>query len=369
MAGYLDADFQGGLTGFRQVIQRVLATLEATDRRIYSFGSRVAAVTAPSNQDVIRTLVRQDFYTDDDTRLEDVLDSVAADGARQALHLIVTDGRRGSGDAAIAQYQRLGALAKQWANGQGTLFATAAIDAPFAPVRRDKAGCWSKGGDADVLCPLYIFLFAPRSAAEEVLDRLRETGARIHVAPTFSDANVQAAYSSATPAQPGNTLRTQGGTRKTPLHLFFETSSPQGRADGTVAVDVGVSAGRFALDDSLSVRTTSVGLTPSGRGPAGAWAEVRDPSKSWVRPGGVTVDREQLRARIPLTLVTNPRISPTRYRLELVSTGWPGWLADFEAPGQGHATKTYGLSALFDQLPRRVTPIAAVVATVYPSLP
>lgn len=396
MAGYLDADFSGGLTGFRLVIQRVLATLEASDRRVYSFGNGIASVNAPSNQDVIRTLVRQEFYSDNDTRLEDVLDSVAADGTRQAVHLVVTDGRRGSGDAAIAQYQRMGGLARQWASDANSLFAVAVIDAPFVPVRKDRAGCWNdrrhdhegrerevegreplrrRGRDADDeqeragRCPLYVFVFAPRSASAGVLDRLRDSGARLYVTPSFSDASVSATQVSRTPPQPTSMLRAQGGSGDTPLQLYFETTAQQARVEVEIALDFAMSAGRLSLDDSLEVRLTSTGLSRAqGKPAAGSWNQVKDATTAWVRPGEPRIDGGKLRATLPITLVASPQIAPTRYRIELVSTGVPAWLGAFEASSQGHATRTYGLSALFDQLPRRATPIAVVVGTVYPSL-
>src|SRR5690242_11078038 len=77
MAGYLDAAFAGGFgvapgsSSLRLVIDRVLASGDPTRRRVFSFGTRVRPVPTPSNQDVIRTLVQQDFYRDNDTRLED----------------------------------------------------------------------------------------------------------------------------------------------------------------------------------------------------------------------------------------------------------------------------------------------------------
>ena len=99
MAGYLDREFEqrygvgAGSQSLRYVIDRVLAGDASTDRRIYGYGTRITSIPAPSNQDVSRTLVRQDFYTDNNTRLEDVLDSVSADAQREGVHIVVGDGR------------------------------------------------------------------------------------------------------------------------------------------------------------------------------------------------------------------------------------------------------------------------------------
>jgi hypothetical protein len=384
MAGYLDAAFAGGFgvapgsSSLRLVIDRVLASGDPTRRRVFSFGTRVRPVPTPSNQDVIRTLVQQDFYRDNDTRLEDVLDSIALDRPHSRTHLIVTDGRRGSGADALAQYRRLGELAQQWSASSTGLFAFAVLDAPFAPVRNDQAGCW-KGKKASMdrdqpgeesagqplRCPLYVALFAPRNSAIEILDRLRSTSAHLVVAPTPTDSIV-VLVANVTPKP--STLLVRGGRELgIPLHMFFRAPGSANdasvtRASVTLATEFEQSAGRFALDDVLQWRLQSAQITTDAS--ASAWTPVRNATEAWVSPGTPSVEGRR-RVVLPVELRARAEVRPTRYYLELLSTGRPAWLQQYEAAQQGDATRTFGLSELFAQLHSTPTTLAGFTISIY----
>jgi len=366
MAGYLDTSFsEFGVAGrqptLRRVLDRVL-TLGGTGARVYGYGDRVSAVQGRSNQDLIGTLVRQQFYSQNNTRLEDVLDSIAADTARATTHLIVGDGRRGDGASAIAQFRRLGTLAESWAGGDSPrgFFAMVVVDAPFHQVRGDKAGCWSAGGNAEgIRCPLYVFAFGPGRAAPRVLAALRDAATRLYAAPTFTDA---AGVVEAKPGAAPGALNVQGGGRSgRPLELFYHSPDSATSARVPVRVNLANSVARFALDDSLTVAVQSTAIAPQ----AAAWEPVHDLGSAWVRPATPARDSAAPAILLPVDLRSRPQVPKTAYRIDLLSAGVPGWLQDYEATAQGDATRTYGLSALFTQLRPHPTRLATFYARIY----
>lgn len=363
MAGYLDPGFGAGYGAtdegsLRQVIDRVLAAGSPGNRRVYGFGTKVVTVPTQTNQDVIRTLVEQRFYSDNNTRLEDVLDSVAADGQRREVHLVVTDGRRGSGGDAIAQYRRLGELAREWAEDPSSLFAIAALKAPFHPVSRDKAGCWTSAPTTEFRCPLYLVLFAPRSMADGVLARMRETGARLLVAPTLSDDRVTVEVR---PRLSYPNLRIAGGGTPHP-RLSFQAPVKPDSALVDLTVRLRQSVGRFALDDSVIIRLSQAAVS---KAPAKkVWSSV-DATTAWVKPRAPRADAAATSITVPIVVRSRPQFSPLRYLVEVSSAGRPGWLAGFEAAQHGDSVRTYGLSALFAQLSPVVTPLAGASITIF----
>ena len=387
MTGYLDTAFAGefgvrrGSSSLRRQLEMVLAAPNASSSVVYGFGERVVPVGAGSGQAVIGELVRQDFYRDNNTRLEDVLDSVAADTRRTAVHLIITDGRRATGEAEIGQYARMAQVARQWLSdtsvARGGVFAAAVVSAPFHQVRSDRAGCWAVRpdgdeehesehgqGDADraeraspMRCPLYTFAFIPRRGAGPVLEMLRQNANRLFVTPTVPTALAL----EAPPAQtPNATLNTVNGP---PLHLFF-TSDQLDYVHDTVAVigSVREGAARYAIDDSLIVRV-QVAQIDTGFG--GAWSDVPDLAGALVKPGELRRDTARKRLVVPLELRARKDGSKMRLRLELVTSGRPGWLGDYEATKQGEGVRTYGLSALFDQLPEAPKLLGRFYVSIY----
>lgn len=368
MAGYLDRDFSTGFgvapgsSSLRSVLSR-LASLPRL--QVYGFGSALRSVAAPTNQDVIAQLVRQEFYGDNNTQLEDVLDAVEADSLRASVHLVVTDGRRGDGASAIAQYQRLGRLAQQWSGSRGngalgSVFAVGAVEAPFQQVRSDRAGCWTDAPQTDLRCPLYVFAFMPGSAAPAVLPRLMGAMPYLHVSPSLSDTLVRTRVGATRfVGTPGEFAPYPAGAGR-PLRLLLHASPPSTRAvvQTEVGFDVAGSLARFAAADTLRTRVSRLALCEA----RAQWRDVEE-TEAWIAPGAPVVDGSRI--RVPLEIRTRPGIPPSVYRVELVSTGKPAWLARFDAPRQGDATRTYGLSTLFSQLQAEPARLAGFYVALY----
>lgn len=372
MAGYLDSLYSSdfgvgeGSSSLRRVLNQLFA---ASDRHmaVFGFGDRVTtpAASRQANQDVIATLVRPDFYNDNNTRLEDVLDSIARDTTRQGVHLIITDGRRGDGGAANAQWKRIGELARAWSGADG-IFALAAIQAPFHQVRGDKAGCWSDTPTKAFVCPLYVIAFAPRGSAFPVLQALRDVGHRLYVAPTFSDS---ALTIEAKPAGGGTgSLNIEGGAQTgRPLHLLYAApNAPPAKPEvAAVSVVARLSGGaaRYAADDSFDIVVRSVAL--AGKTAATSWQPVYETASAWATPAAPHVDSAGLKLLVPLKLKSRQDVNKVRYQFEIRSTGRPAWLAQFESSQQGDAARTYGLSALFAQLHPTPTTLTSFYVSIY----
>ena len=373
MAGYLDSLYASefgvgeGSSSLRRVLNRLFA---ASDRRmtVYGFGDRVttpAASSRQANQDVIATLVRPDFYNDNNTRLEDVLDSIARDTTRQSVHLIITDGRRGDGGSANAQWKRIGELARDWSGADG-MFALAAIEAPFHQIRNDKAGCWSNTPGKVFVCPLYVMAFAPRGSASPVLQALRDVGHRLYVAPTFSDSALTV---EAKPVGGGTgSLNIEGGAQTgRPLHLLFTApdappAKPEVAALSVIARLAG-GAARYAADDSFDIVMRSMAL--GGKSSPASWQPVHEVASAWATPAAPYVDSAGPKLIVPLKLKARQGVNKVRYQFDIRSTGRPTWLAQFESSQQGDATRTYGLSALFAQLHPTPTAVTSFFVSIY----
>lgn len=374
MTGYLDREFgEEFASANRSSLRRLLNQLSAIQGRIqvFGFGERLVPVETRSNQDVIATLVRQEFYADNDTRVEDVLDSVATDTSRGTAHLILTDGRRGDGAAAIAQYKRMGDEARRWTAAGGTrggpagVFVWGALKAPFRQVRNDQAGCSSSQREV-FECPLYVFAFVPAAAAPQVLSALGNAVTHLYVAPALTDAAVRAATGSVRLTARQSDVHVYGGrTSGTPLRVLVHSEDPE-RA--TAAVDVRFeldeSVARFSANDSLRVEAFSAALCEGDTGEP-AWNRVRNPAEAWVKPGAPAFDRASGELRLPVELRARANETATAYRFDLVSTGRPAWLSEYEAPAQGNATSTFGLSYLLDHLGARPVRLAGFYAAIY----
>jgi hypothetical protein len=364
MNGYLDAENSDSVrnvhasgANLRTTLTRLLA-VGGERTQVYGFGERAAPIPAMAQTAVLRQLFSQSFYNENDTRTEDVLALVRADSARSSVHLIVTDGRRGSGEAAIAQYQRLGEVASWWTSRDG-VFAIAASLSPFQQVREDRAGCWQSDPSAGGRCPLYVFAFIPASAAERTLSILDEVSERLYAYPPPSDDRVRASHAVA--AREGNgavaVLRGQ------PLVLGFRSQAAQNQpvsADVNLTLHLDQSTARFALDDSLAwglERATLVRQEPQ-------WTEAGDLADDWVQPE--TVRRGPgATLVVPLKVRTYAGLAPTLYRLRISSTGMPGWMRDYEAVQQRDSLRTYGLTTLFTQMQPRPALLTGTFVTVY----
>jgi hypothetical protein len=372
MNGYLDAgDVDSALSvhrsasNLRTTLSRLLA-VGGTGTRVYGFGNSLSALPPMEEAEALRQLVSQSFYSDSDTRTELALANVRADSARASVHIVVTDGRRGSGAAAIGQYQRLGEVAAWWTAGEdsGGVFAVAASMAPFRQVRGDRAGCWqgTPGGESATAgrCPLYLFVFAPASSAERVLGALGALGGRMYVYPAYADERIRVEYA---PVQLPATAEL-GMARTTPLVLSFRSRAPQnqlvsGKVD--VTLHAGESTARFALDDELAWSLEQAPLT--GRPPQ--WSPVRDPAQAWVQPGALRADSAGAALTLPLELRTQAGLGAILYRVQLSTRGTPRWLGQFEAVQQGDSVRTYGLSTLLDHLRPAGARLAGFYVTTY----
>lgn len=370
MAGYLDRDFATGfgVTPGSSSLRSVLTLLSSVPNlRAFGFGNALAPVQSATNQDVIAQLVRQEFYSDSDTRLEDVLDAVEADTQKAAVHIIITDGRRGDGASAIAQYQRLGRIAHEWSNSSsgGSSFGVAAVEAPFQQARSDKAGCWTTRSQTLFRCPLYAFAFIPGGSAFDVLPRLQAAMPHLHVTPTPVDASAK--------EQPQPFVSVSGKTDErhypeqgeNPLRLLVHsTAAPSVNSVVRTQVDFDLrsSLAQFALSDSLDTRVRSA---PLCGGQKASWQEGGEHANR-LKLGPIRVDSTRALVELPVEVRTHSEIQNGRaYQVELISTGTPRWVAMFNAPQQGDSTRTYGLSALFSQLNAKQVRLGGFYVALY----
>lgn len=364
MNGYLDAEnADSGQTihasgaNLRTTLTQLLA-VGGERTAVYGFGERVAALPALAQTEVLGRLFSQAFYNENDTRTEDVLALVRADSERSSVHLVVTDGRRGSGESAIAQYQRLGEVASWW-TASGGVFAIAASMAPFQQVRGDRAGCWQSTRSPEGRCPLYVFAFAPASAAERTLAILDGLSDRLYAYPSPSDARIRVEHATASHQGAGSV----GVVRAQPFVLGYRSQGAQNQpvaADVTLTFHADESTARFALDDSLTWRLERAVL----RRQAPEWTEAGDVADDWVQPGALRTGPGST-LLLPLKVRSYAGISPTLYRIRISSAGFPRWVREYEAVQQRDSLRTYGLTALFTQLQPRPAKLAGAFVTVY----
>jgi hypothetical protein len=364
MNGYLDAENADssrttGLSAsnLRTTLTRLLA-VGGERTSVYGFGEKAAPLPAMARTEVLGQLFSQSFYDESDTRTEDVLALVRADSSRASVHLIVTDGRRGSGESAIAQYQRIGEVASWWTS-RGGVFAIAASMSPFRQVRGDSAGCRPSTGSAEGRCPLYVFAFVPTSAAERTLTLLEGVSDRLYAYPAPSDGRLRMGHSTTSPEGSGSV----SVVRADPFVLGFRAQGTQNQpaaAEVTLAFHLDESAARFALDDSLAWRLERAAL----RRDEPQWTQAGDPSQERVQPGplrraaGSTLE-------LPVTVRSYVGIAPTLYRIQVSTLGMPRWVREYEAVQHRDSLRTYGLSTLFTQLQPRPAVLGGAFVTIY----
>jgi hypothetical protein len=148
MRGFLDPGYPAR-TDYRSVIDRLIVALRP--QQAFGFGSSVQPIGTS-----LGTLGNREFYSDNNTLLEQVLDRIATDTEASATHLIIGDGRRTNPNSANEQYVQMRRLAREWIE-QGGTFLVAASRAPFEPVLGDPAGCRAPAGSGSPTCPLYAF--------------------------------------------------------------------------------------------------------------------------------------------------------------------------------------------------------------------
>jgi hypothetical protein len=281
--------------------------------------------------------------------------------------VILTDGRRGSGGSALAQYKRLGELARSWSSDSAPderagLFAIAALNAPFRQKPGDHTGCWAAQSSTVRRCPLYAFVFAPRAGATRLLAALREMPSEVYIAPTFTDTSITVVEDRTASARRG-ALLTYSASATEPLRLIYHAQHPDGIDSTTVAINVDASASsaRFSIDDSLRVLLFAAPLTTGGA----LWTPIQNSSGAWVKPLLITRERQTLNVHVGLGLRARAQLQPTVYRVELVSTGRPSWLEQFDASEPSDGSRTYGLSSLFEYLQQHPTRLVGFYVSVY----
>lgn len=364
MNGYLDAENADSAqapslsaSNLRTTLTRLLA-VGGERTTVYGFGERAAPLPALARTEVLGRLFSQSFYNESDTRTEDVLALVRTDSNRASVHLIVTDGRRGSGESAIAQYQQMGEVAAWW-TAQGGVFAIAASMPPFRQVRDDSAGCWQSTPSMNGRCPLYVFAFIPASAAERTLGLLDGVADRLYAYPAPSDGRIRMGHSTAS-SEGGGSVSV---VRASPFVLGFRAQGAQNQsaqAQVSLTFHLDESAARFALDDSLAWRLERAALQ---RGEP-QWAQAGDASQERVEPGafqrgaGSTLE-------LPVKVRSYAGIAPTLYQIRVSTLGMPRWVREYEAVQQRDSLRTYGLSTLFTQLQPRPAVLGGAFVTVY----
>jgi hypothetical protein len=367
MTGYLDAANTDSLrvvhragANFRTLLDGLLA-IGGEEVTLYGFGTRAELIPNLSRAGVISQLFSQSFYNDNNTHTEDALQLIREDSARSSIHLLVTDGRRGGtqgGEAAIAQFQRMGAVASWWVE-EGGIFAISASMAPFEQVRGDRAGCWQTSEASGGRCPLYVFAFLPAHAAERALAILDQTSQQIYAYPSVSDERISTERSIVSRER-----GSLGMLRNPPFVLGFRAEGdPNEIVDASVRLifRLDQSVARFARSDSLVWHLEKATLESGDL----QWVSTGDVSAEWVQPSRVEVEEGAHALAVPLTVRSYSELTPTLYRLRISSTGRPTWLDEYEAMSQGDSVRTYGISPLFTQLQPRAHVLGGAFVTVY----
>ncbi|HEX2206062.1 MAG TPA: hypothetical protein VHG93_00150 [Longimicrobium sp.] len=347
MKGFLDPAYPNR-NDYRSVIDGLQARL--SPQRVYGFGTQVRQVPGAG----LDVLGNRAFYSDANTELEQVMDTIAADSGRAWNHVIVGDGRRTDPDLAHRQFVRMRELALRWTEGGGT-FLVAVSRAPFKRVEGDPSGCHAgaAGGaaaDSARTCPLYAFAFAAPGdgmrIAAVLADRFEHVWAfpmatiplgRLTLRPesgaegvTFDPSWVPEGASAAVPKIEGETPAT------TPLRLRVEPADT-GR-QGLVAPLLAAERTRAELFSRTVTADT----------PAPAWRR----HDGQVGPVRVTPDGRTLSVFSPggddCRAAAEGDPCGALYRLDLRPAGTPAWLAQFEAAEAADRERTFGLGRLFE---------------------
>lgn len=364
MIGYLDATNSDsalgvgtGVSNLRTTLNRLLA-LGAGDRGVVGFGEAARPLASMPDAQLFASVVSQGFYNEKETRTEDALALVRRDSGLAAIHLVVTDGRRDDGQTAIAQYEQIGELGAWWV-GKGGVFAMAASMAPFRQVRGDRAGCQTAPSSTG-RCPLYVFAFVPARAAERALDALDEVSDHLYAYPSPSDSVIRVTHVPVRAVATVDLAMVRQRPFVVGVRARGEPNQPVTATD-TLVFDVGASAARFALDDSLAWILDEAPLRSSGEP---AWNDVGSGANARIKPGALAVGGGRS-LRLPLTAHTYTGAPPTLYRIRLSSTGRPRWLNQYEAGKQADPLRTYGLPALLTHLQPRPATLGGAFVVVY----
>lgn len=362
MRGYLDPAYPTQ-TDYRSVIDGLQARL--SPERIYGFGNRVR-LEPNAGLDVLGDRA---FYTDGNTELEQVVDTIAADSALQWNHLIIGDARRTDPNLAHRQFVRMRELGLRWTAAGGT-FIVAVSRAPFTPVPGDPSGCHppergTSGAGTARTCPLYAFAFAAPGDGMALARSLGGLFEHLWAYPLPTAPAASLRISEAGPAE-GTSFDPHwlpdGGSAAVPM-ISAETRATEPvvlrlEPTGASAPVLGTLLGSERTRAELWARPVSADEQPP------AWRR-RDPDAGAVR---VSEDGREVRVFSPggddCLAAAPSEPCGTLYRLELRPGGSPAWLSDFEAKDAADRERTFGLGRLFESFVAQA-PSAQPAARVY----
>jgi hypothetical protein len=345
MRGFLDPGYPARVpTDYRSVIDRLVVGLQPAEA--FGFGTNLRPSPA-----TIDALGNRDFYSDNNTLLEQVVDRVARDTARSQTHVIVGDGRRFSPRSAHLQFERMRAAAMDWIEAGGTFMVAASL-APFAPVSTDPSGC-REGAD---VCPLYAFVYVAPGDEARIASTLVGVFEHLFVWP-MPGLPSRALTFSADRASQGISLNRQ-----------WQRSSDQGAIIRAHGLQPGATLqGRIHLSDSAGDEDRVLNAVLNGQA-LDARVEVRpvqtEPRMDWRAAAGANaLVRPSGASPLALEVAAGSQSQPSLYKVELFPTGEPTWLTTFDAESPQEPQRTFGLDILFEafrQDIRRGQPVARV---------
>lgn len=348
MRGFLDPAFPTRVrTDYRSVIDKLVVGLRPEEG--YSFGAAVQPIQA-----TLATLGDREFYSDGDTRVEDALAIVARDSVAARSFIIIGDARRGTPTAADGQFAQMRLLAERRVDAGGSFIVAASL-APFSTVPSDPSGCRSdQADDPRQTCPLYAFAFVARGADAQIATALAHVFEHVYAWPMRTIAGTSMALE---PAAPRTDVRF---TREWPR---ASDGAPVARVQGPAPVtrwltvhvrlrdttDAAARGVQAQLDgQQMQLRVTARSFAPAAKAtpwqPAGGAAALVRPT-----PG------------VPLAIdvvTRGPQAPATIYRVDVVPSGQPSWLDEFDAANAGDRLRTYGLTRLFEPFRQRSATMA-----------
>lgn len=342
MRGFLDPAYPARTpTDYRAVIDKLVVGLRP--HAGFSFGAAVRPV-----EPTLATFGNRDFYSDRDTEVEAVLGRIAADTTGTRTYLVVGDGRRADPNVANGQFVRMRDLADRWTRAGGTFLVGVSM-APFRTVATDPSGCRTNVANAPrQTCPLYAFAFVAPGANDGVRTALAEVFEHVYawpapaaaanalvLAPTAARADVQVQRQWQRAADGAPIVRVRGST---PARAWLTLHVQP--ADSTTPDAAALMA--FVRGEGTTLRVLARpfagGAARTGWQPVGQAAPIR------ATPG----------APLALDVITRGATAPAGlYRVDLVPTGEPSWLSEFDAADANDRVRTYGLGRLFEAFRQR----------------
>ena len=339
MRGFLDPDYPTRVrTDFRSVIDRLLVGTNTV--RAYSYGENVHPF-----QPSLGILGNKAFYSDRDTRFEEVLAIIAQDSLVSETHVIVGDARRGSPDRANAQFTELRRMADAWVDSGGTFLAAVSL-APFKTVASDPSGCREGPADgaAGQTCPLYAFAFVAAPDVDAVTTAIADVFEHVFAWPMptvptrvlteqqqGSSADIALEKRWASLPDGGWIARVRGKAAPSNKELIAQLGV------GDSANSAGRTYAALLEGQAYAVGLRAKSLTATAPLP---WADVASHG-ALLR---VTGDQPPT-----LGFVTRGQNAPRSIiAVDLLPRGVPSWLESVSASNANDVRRTYGISLLFE---------------------